>query len=342
MLTKEDYMIIEVLISLADDIYESTVDLYLLEIDGKKNTEEYVKCVNSIKDNHATFDYYLKILASDYQKIIGAYNYLLSLGRFATLGVAKSPFKITFNINLDDKNSIAFAFLKNRLYQIVIENPDYLMQMCAEDLGEMEDEEFKKATEKVLVFRNIYTLRIIEDIHMLFLTILNNSQSKTENKEVVEKLTRLKYSYSLLLPYIENYLVSKSFEVDLEPFVTHHCISDLYQMDESDFSDSKKSTILTLIKGYLEFIKYLDDEKIIKLHYLCIAVNVEAIIRACLALADNETKEAVENILKEMSRDLTSRTDKYNRIAEILNNIPEKRENDISLVRIVSMHKPKD
>lgn len=342
MLTKEDYMIIEVLISLADDIYESTVDLYLLEIANEKNTEEYSKKIKSIKDNNATFNYYLSKLGVDYKKIIGTYNYLLSLNRFANLRIASSSFNIAFSTNLDDKNSMVFAFLKNRLYQKAVANPDYLMKICAKDLGEIEDEEFKKATEKILLFRYKYTLRIIEDIYMLFLTILNNSQNKTNNKEIIEKLTKLKYSYSLLLPYIQDYFVNKSYEVDAEPFITHHCIADLFHMDEKEFYDIENSNILTIIKGHLEFIKYLNDDAIIDYHNLSIAINVEAIIRACLVIADDETRSAVEDILKEMCQNLNSKTNKYQIITDILNNIPEKREIDLSLVRIVNIRPPQD
>ena len=342
MLTKEDYMIREVLLSLADDIYETTVDLYLLEISGEKNTDEYSKKIKSIKDNTYTFNYYLSKLGKDYQKIIDAYNYLASLKRFANLSITNHPFKITFSINLDDKNSVVFAFLKNRLYQSATENPDYLMAEMKDHLGDMIDDEFKKATEKVLLFRYKYSLRVIEDIHMLFLTILKNSQDKTKNKEIIEKLTRLKYSYSLILSYIQDYLIGKSYEVDKEPFITHKCISDLYQMDESDFHDIVKTNILTVIIGYLEFIKYLDDYTIMNYNNLSIAISIEAIIRACLVLADEETRSSVLNILKKLVSDLNSKTNNYQTISKILDNIPEKRESDISLVRIVSMHIPKD
>ena len=92
----------------------------------------------------------------------------------------------------------------------------------------------------------------------------------------------------------------------------------------------------------MEFIKYLNDDAIIDYHNLCIAINVEAIIRACLVIADDETRSAVEDILKEMCQNLNGKTNKYQIITDILNNIPEKREIDLSLVRIVNIRPPQD
>lgn len=340
MLTKEDYIIIEILISLAEDIYSSTMALYKLELFGKKDTQEYTKHLNSIKDNNVTFTHYLSILAKDYQKLLATYDYLIKKDYFSHLDATKSGLKMAFCTRLDDQYATMFAFIKNRIYQKIIEDYKYLITLISDDYSDISDEEYKRAVKDVLFFQQNYTCKIIDDVYMLFLTLIEQEKGKTSSKEIIEKLTKLKYSYSLMLPYLHDYLLDKRYEVDESPFIMHHSFANIYQMDEEDFQESKKNIILNIVAGNIELIKYLEDDKILDYQNVALAIDIDATIRACIVVADKETRETIKDMLDTMINELEN-SDDYSVVVQILKKIFEREAKDLSLVRIVTIINPK-
>lgn len=340
MLEKKDYEIIEKLISTAETIYKRTVKLYELEILGKKNSKDYEINLTSIKDNNATFNFYLSKLGSDYQKLLAAYEYIRKLDIFSHLDIANSDLKLALYTQLENKSSIIFAFIKNRFYQKLIEDPKYLSTLVAIDYSDVQDEEYRKAIMQVLLFQHGYICRIIDDVYMLFLTLLKQAKQKTNNQNIIEKLIKLKYGYSLMLPYLHDYLLSKKYTIDDYPYIIHHSLANVYQMDELGFQETKKSIILTIIAGNIELIKYLTDESFFNYKNVTLAIDIDATIRSCLVVADEKTRKTIENMLDIIINELENKTDEYQTIISILRAIPQKKLNDLSLVRIITIGKP--
>lgn len=337
MFSKKDIESINELVSLAATIHQAYLKLFKLELENKKDTAEYKKVLEKVINDINNFDAILSNLSSDYEKLLMAYSYITKLDQFAGLDLAKSGLRLTFCTRLEATNDIILTYLKNRLFLKLITNSDYLLALNSEVLGDNQSTEYSETTKKILLFQYDYECSIINDIYTLFLTLVEQTKSKIKDNDVLEKLTKLKYSYGFILPYLQQSLLAKSFEVEQKPFVIHHSVADLYQLPEDQFRKSKRSIILNVVDGNLEVIKHLDDANFITCQKLTLAIDIEATIRASLVLADEQTRSIIEDLLEKIASGLEERTDKYHLITKILRFIPSKRDSDQELIQTITI-----
>lgn len=185
-------------------------------------------------------------------------------------------------------------------------------------------------------FKNEYQYSIINDIYMFFLAIIAKKKNIILNQDVLDKFIKIKYSYGFILPVLEENLINNNFEVDTKPYIVHHTVASFYRLSEKNFASSKKEIVLSTIVGNIGFIKYLYDANLQNHEMLALAINTEAIIRACLVIADVEIRDIILNVLNSLASSLSLQSS-YQKITAILKNIPNKINDDLSLAQIVSI-----
>lgn len=330
------YEDITMLINVTDAIYDNYIALVNLEISGNKKESEYRNLLKGLKHEISVFDNILNRISPNYQMGLQAYEYLISLDRFKKSPLASNTLKLSFITKLDERDEIVLTYIKNRLYQRLFRDSDYILATAKGIPEEMQDDAIIGDVKKILAFKSEYQYSIINDIYTLFLTIIASSKDKTSSKNILDKFTKIKYSYSLILPSIEEYLVNRNFDVAAKPFIFHHTVASLYQVSESAFATCKREIILNVVAGNLEVVKYLNDRNFLDYQKLALVIDIEATIRSCLAVADKETRDIILNLLNSLISSLQSQYG-YQTIAKILKKIPEKTNDDLSLMQVISI-----
>lgn len=325
-MSKED---IARLIWMADAIYADYIVLRDLEIAGKKTGEEYSNLIEKLKYDKNIFDGILDKI-DNYEIALDVYNWLISLKRFSSSYYAAQVLKLSFNLKMEEKDDSVLVYIKNRLYQRILHDPKYALAMLDAPL------EMDEVIEKIVEFRIEYQYAIINDIYTLFLTLLAGLRDKSTDLEVKAKFEKMKYCYGFILPALEDYLIERKFLVDSKPYVMHHTLAAFYQMPESSFLDSKREIILNVVNGNLGIVQYLNDENFCDYQRLALAMDTEATIRACLVIADPETRKEIVELLQALIT-ILEKTGGYQIIEEILRKIPEKLKDDLALVQVVSI-----
>ena len=323
------------LVNVTDAIYDTYLVLMNLEMYGNKNSLDYKNNLEILKHNITVFDNILNRISSNYEMGLKAYEYLISLERFKSSALVSRDLKFSFITAFDKKDEMVLAYIKNRLYQKLLYNPDYALAM-ANIPEEMQDDVIQSEVKRTLGFMTDYQCSIINDIYILFLTILDELKSKTINKIVLDKFARIKYSYGFVLPAVEEYLIDRCFDVDTKPYIFHHTLASLYQLSEKDFLNSKREIILNIVVGNLEFVKSLNDANFVDYQKLTLAIDIEAIVRACMVAADKETRNIILNLLNSLISSLDMQVG-FETISSILKRIPSKMNDDLAKVQIVSV-----
>lgn len=332
-MVKED---ISMLINVTDAIYGDYIALMNLEITNNKNSEKYNRLLCNLKHYISIFDNILNRITPCYQMSLDVYNYLVSLERFKSSTIDKK-LSLSFITKIENKDEMVFGYIKNRIYQKLLYDVDYTLTTQNVLFEEIEDIGLKE----VLEFKNAYQYSLINDIYTLFLTIVNKMLNRVENRKVIDKFTKIKYSYGLILPVLEEYLINRNFEIDAKTYIVHHAIADFYQQSEKNFDSSKREIVLGIISANIGFIKYLYDTNLNNYEILSLAINTEAIIRSCLLAADDETRNILLNMLNSLSINLNQLSN-YQRISTILKNIPNKINDDLSLIQTINFGIKKD
>ena len=328
---------ITMLINVTDDIYDTYLALINLEMANNKNSEKYENLLESLKQEISIFNSILNRISLDYHMSLDVYNYLISLDRFKSLSIVNKKLSLSFTTKIEQRDEMVLAYIKNRIYQKLLQDADYTLATEKSIPEEMKDDAIIGEVKKVLEFKNEYQYSIINDIYMLFLAIIAKKKNIILNhQDVLDKFTKIKYSYGFILPVLEENLINNNFEVDTKPYIVHHTVASFYRLSEKSFASSKKAIVLSTIVGNIGFIKYLYDANLQNHEMLALAINTEAIIRACLVVADVETRDIILNVLNSLASSLSLQSS-YQKITAILKNIPNKINDDLSLAQIVSI-----
>lgn len=320
----------EILIALADIIYNDYTSL----LSKEKIGTSYKKGVEKLEYDRHIFEKNVRRVTTDYSYALQVYRYIISLVRFKNSVLASKDLKLSFSLKFDSRDDMVLLYVKNRIYQKLMSNPDYVWMVTQGLPKDVSYEEEIEVFKKIFVLKNEFQYALINDIYTLYLTIIEELKTKTSNEMVLEKFARAKYTYSLILPSIEDYLGNTSFEVSSKPYITHQFLVSFNPFLVKYFANSKGEIIWDIVAGNLEMVKHLCDANFGDYQRLFLAINVEATIRACLVVADKETQDLILRFLKTFIANLEVETC-YQTIGEILKKIPDKMESDRSLVQIV-------
>ncbi len=321
---------INILINTSSLMYDNYLDLIEMERNGNFNSNNFKTKVTIIRQNIIIFNSILDKLTDNYENTIELYNYLINIDRFKNLREAKTDLSVTFCIEFDNKDEVIFAYIKNKIYQKLLLDINYLRESITNNYEDMTEEE-----KNILFFQSEYQYYIINDINMLILTMLKQARNTSTIPRIKEGITKMKYSYGFVLPYLQDYLVSKNFKIDSSPYILHHGLQYIYNLNEDDFLQSKINIILIILNEHLKLLKLFKDKSLNNYQNQLLAIDIEITIRSCLATSDDETRITINNLIKEIIK-LFSKSSEYQKITKMLSNIVLKSNQDLSLVRIVS------
>ena len=142
---------INILINTSSLMYDNYLDLIEMERNGNFNSNNFKTKVTIIRQNIIIFNSILDKLTDNYENTIELYNYLINIDRFKNLREAKTDLSVTFCIEFDNKDEVIFAYIKNKIYQKLLLDINYLRESITNNYEDMTEEE-----KNILFFQSEY------------------------------------------------------------------------------------------------------------------------------------------------------------------------------------------
>lgn len=334
-LNKEDYELLQSLISITKLISEEYNSLYLLEIQGRKSSDEYFNLMQALMANiNLENSIYLK-LSKNLESIYAITNYIFpyNMPYFEDeIEILKSNeeaelIKIRINIRLSDliyissyKDDDNYNEDNDEEYYNEDNDEEYDMDEIDEDVvseNYIKDEESEKSVKE----QDELEISIEKDIINTILSILNKMINNPKYNNLKNRLIKLKYNISFIYPYVEEQLFQNYFEINTILYLESKLTLDIQRKNNNILIDTFENYINEIMVNQLDSIIYLlfedydDDDK--KFY----ALITQIYLRACFVFSkDNdifafrqsvreeleqveEKCELVENILKEASQE---------------------------------------
>lgn len=299
-LTKEELMEISHLIDVAESILKVYTNLFVLEIKGRYDTEEYKKEIFNLKSGINLFNSIFGNLSNDYEKNELIIKYLNSIMDNET-DENQSCFTITMQVGLTLKDLVLHRIRNNFAFKNM-NNRDSLVQKLAsgynilpEDFLELDsDGSVLKAYQMNLLSVPYFSL----DICNLVITLLGYHNCTDYYMAVW-----IKYYLSCLMPSIEKDLVDRNFAILEHPFLVADCLKGICGIGEEELiacrNDMCGSLFMSISKFILEYKEIdLNNQDIID------GININlAYLRAFLIMMSSEhvasMRKQLENYIKD-------------------------------------------
>lgn len=289
---------IKMLENIIKSICVSYRKLYDYENKGLKNTDEYKKEIDNLKNSIGLEDQVLERIDSseEFEKII---NYLEN----------KYGLKVGINITTigDEKESIN-ARIANSLFELQVKRAT-------------------KTISKDNFSGMVYVSALYQDIVNLALAIFYENKMLNESEKI-----KIKYKLSMGVRNIERGLINNNFEIISHPFISSNLllINDVEVSCAEFIKDSECGKILMV--GINDLVKEPDEFNINKLGTL---IFNSSLLRAAFVLVSDKIFEKTKvelNVLLDNLKEVPDYKIAYN----ILNQIINSRENDKNIPQYIT------
>lgn len=241
-LTKEELETIKSLIAVTESIKESYDKLINLEIAGKKETDEYKRCLDSLKIS-------INLEKSIYEKI--AIDKCETFLQYLHLNENNHTLKEEEAIFDKDKNLI-LSRIMIKLKRKIIGDVNYvksaILPLEVESFLSQFKGEIKRSMEYAIKIGPV----ILNDIFNCFLAIIK----KSDNKENIKS----KFYTSFIIENIENEMLSNSFNVEDNPYLTASFLTNLYGIPDNTLKKILIYQIVSYYNNTLNTILFNEDK----------------------------------------------------------------------------------
>lgn len=284
-LTKTDYDEINNLIKLTrliDDLY---FKLYELEIENKKETEEYKKLIGYLnilleKESNKYKECNLKV-----SKCVGWVNYLLD---------DKLPPSVQLDFETilnQDYSHRTIKRILNRLLNIIESSKIYnetISNDLKNDIGKRGIKLPKEAIDHSVTSSVRIRKSLESDIHNLYLSLLEEKINDGVYKSIKNDLINSKYNFSFMNKDIELGMIANNFKTSSTLYIGSKMISQLQYIDESLYNFFKDSYgIKMLMEQIVELLK-IEDADYNNRKKLTTSILRQNLINAILLTISNE------------------------------------------------------
>ncbi len=276
---EEDFKVLMVVTS---SLLETMEDLKVLEIEGKKDTQEYESKINSLKSTK-------ELEISIYERIpndVKVIKELESMLKIKTYDDASMMMQEELNDLLSkDKDTLIRRRIYNNLRKKLSKNID-LKNITIMDFLENKDLSIISNTTKV-------------DMYNTMLAIIETYLKDEEYKDITENLVEIKYHLAFILEDIFNTLMDSYFNVDSHPYLESDALSDLYGVSKDMLNVIKMILVKEILTNNTIYALKRSKASINNIDY----VFSEAVIRMCFLFLDEERGEEFKNRVMEVIND---------------------------------------
>ena len=241
-LTKEELETIKLLIAITESIKESYDKLINLEIAGKKETDKYKRCLDSLKIS-------INLERSIYEKI--AIDKCETFLQYLYLNEKNYTSKEEKAIFDKDKNLI-ISRIMIKLKRKIIGDVNYVKSAILQPEAEAFLLEFKGEIKRSMEYAIKIGPVILNDIFNCFLAIIK----KSDNKENIKS----KFYTSFIIENIENEMLSNSFNVEDNPYLTASFLTNLYGIPDNNLKKILIYQIVSYYNNTLNTILFNEDK----------------------------------------------------------------------------------
>ena len=293
-LTKNDYEDISSLIMISKQINSLYEELYQLELEGKKESEDYNIVIDRLKSTIFVEKNIYDRIGKSFEKNVEILNYL------------KSDDSETSNLQdglfIFEQDLIISRILLN-LYKNVMENsqnllPDEMKLMLS--LSGMTNNEINRYISISVNVRE----SIITDILNCLIAIIQKEENK--NPSISKHLKKVKYTISYLYSKIENNLLEKKFKNEENPYMETMLIGQFYHWPIELIDKIKRMYILNFYNQILRLMLLLNDEDLKNDEILSKMIISQGILRTIFLSLDDETITDLKKEFIELIEELNS------------------------------------
>lgn len=263
--SKEQLIIIEKLLEISNIINELYEQLYYLEITNKKNTTEYNKTLEKLKE---------KI---NIENIIYQNTNLTTKQKFKIIELLSKNSKtdnITSIINQNEYHKSTRRIINALINQTItnINHKESSIELLKKIGININD---TKTSTEINNYSKI-ELAINNDIILVFITLLKENSSLFKYSHYQKELTKALYSTIFINKNIEKYIIDNNFNIDNNIYISSPLINDLLKTNSKTYNKILniivENQIRTHIINHLEIkdTDYNDNKK-----------NISSIIREC-------------------------------------------------------------
>ena len=288
-LTKEDYENLKKLFFITKKIKWAYENLAILEIDNKKDTEEFTKWTNYLQALLELEEQIYTIIGKNPKKISDILDFILG----------NDPYNITdvlIYLNNDSEEDILrtrvaarFDYLLNTIP--FSEEDEYFEEEeeeNEEEYTELITEEAIEDMENDFFYQANVDLMLEQDVINTILKMLQNHINNSEYTNIKDDLIKFKYKLAFSFKFIEEEFLTNNFTINDTLYWQTKMYTDVKVKGNQDLKESKNSHAEDLLYeqyGYLLGMFYADLND--KQNYAR-AIMIEIFIRTGLILADED------------------------------------------------------
>lgn len=276
-LEKIDIEFIDFITEIAASIETLYIKLFNLEINGKKETEEYKKTIEYLKISVEVENELLqnKLLSSD--KIIAMMFYLIKKKKSENFS---ENYKEVLNQSYNDR---IFLRIFNKIYFKYKENPT-ILQSIEKYLDEPEEEILQN-----IIAKNELDKSLERDFLNSYLFLLQQFCLDSQDEYVFPYLLSTKYNLSYSIPSIEESLISLNFEIPDTLCLESSMIANIFSMNEEEYEKAKNDYGTKIAFSQIIKILDMDNKNFSNPKNIANSILKQCLLRAAFMFMDEET-----------------------------------------------------
>lgn len=322
----KDFELLKKLLKVTKNIKLVYNDLYNLEVNNKKNSDEYRELVKTLKYHIKKEEEYYSLISD---KIESMYSYMDCL--FPN-GCNEFEEEIEF-LKYDKESDILRMRLSNKINELInnysFEDDFYDSE---EEVYENEEEliDYEKEYQKGVLIENI----IKDDIYSSILVILNKYINNDKYSFVVNKLIKFKYNYSYMHKNAEKSMLDNNFEINNDLYIKSILITEMQGKNINDTYDVLTDYIKDIYEMQLRDLVYLiKDENNIDIKNEQVVLTTMLLRSLCLFMTKREVNNFKSTINLELLLSMLDNT----KVIDIIEEMLSERDKDMEIPKVLSL-----
>jgi len=295
---KEDLEKIELLIKTTTFIDKLYNKLYELEINGKKETEEYTETIKCLNTNIG----YENTIYNDltYENCIAYFKYIYS-----------SEITNTF---LSDRESLLEQNYSNRIIRRILStlnfkilsNPIHLQEILEEKLknyvSDLDDEDSNSIIEHSANVSIQIKNSLDKDLLNMYLSILEEFINNNNYQIFKNQLINSTYNLSFTNKEIEKNLVNNNFTIPKEIYISSTLITEINGLPQKVYEVLTDSYVLETIKEQMIAILEIGDMDYSNVMKATTSILRQCLMRAAISLLSENNLSSISSIFEEHTK----------------------------------------
>lgn len=269
---KKDLEQIEALLRNNKNIERLYNKLYTLELEGKKNTEEYTKLLD-----------YLSIVIEVEDNIY----------KKANLSLEKTLSWLKFLKQIKNPNNTIVMRINNHLFSSILHNYNNIINISNIEIPNLLLMSGIKLISKDIDKENICKCIIIKetiqkDILYIFTSYLQNVIEDPRQQIFKENILKTKYQIIFLYKDIETFAIKNNLNLPTNPFIAVNLVQEILHIDPNLVKETKESLCSKIALNEIYELLEINDSDYSDIYKSSQAIKRENMIKAVLNLISDE------------------------------------------------------